>query len=84
LRKPGAYLIRHESKPLFSHHGFFLSFKAAKVEAPFAEAFYTPSKTDRQPIVTQSYRAPKIDFTYFKIGFWDGLSPKVGGGLFCF
>jgi hypothetical protein len=20
--------------------------------------------------------------TYFKIGFWDGLSPEVGGGLF--
>jgi hypothetical protein len=27
---------------------------------------------------------PDIDFTrsYFKIGFWDGLSPVRGGGLF--
>ncbi|MCS6930470.1 MAG: hypothetical protein NZM43_13355, partial [Saprospiraceae bacterium] len=21
---------------------------------------------------------------YFEIGFWDGLSPKDGGGLFCY
>ena len=26
--------------------------------------------------------SPKSDFIYFKIGFWDGLSPIVGGGLF--
>jgi len=24
----------------------------------------------------------KSILTYFKIGFWDGLSPDVGGGLF--
>jgi hypothetical protein len=23
-------------------------------------------------------------YSYFKIGFWDGLSPEVGGGLFYF
>jgi len=27
-------------------------------------------------------RAPTLKSPYFKIGFWDGLSPKVGGGLF--
>jgi hypothetical protein len=25
-----------------------------------------------------------VFITYFKIGFWDGLSPNVGGGLFYF
>ena len=38
-------------------------------------------KSSHEPTVEES---PGIDFTstYFKIGFWDGLSPKVGGGLF--
>jgi len=31
----------------------------------------------------RTYRqAPTLKSPYFKIGFWDGLSPKVGGGLF--
>jgi hypothetical protein len=36
----------------------------------------------RATLLEESPGTNFVSITYFKIGFWDGLSPKVGGGLF--
>jgi hypothetical protein len=55
--------------------------KKVSLLSPFVRKKYKEEKSSHEPTADES---PDIDFTstYFKIGFWDGLSPKVGGGLF--
>ena len=43
-----------------------------------AQGVWYPESTIRNP----EYGHHQSILTYFKIGFWDGLSPDSGGGLF--